>query len=191
MIQAIGFLWKKYQVFTKIPKIVKKNLLIILIAGSNCTWNVFLHISFAWIQTPCINNFLNAKEKQKPIWNPFQTVTYFWEFQIEKNMYFLVLSFSLTVFFVLFWVPKKMEGKLWSTSYYFRLKSTKITMIAFFRSLQQHYNCDVSACTCCSKINFCPKMISGIFCLTFLSVTVLSKYGHCFTLKIEAIKRCQ
>ena len=84
---------------------------------------------------------------------------------------FVFQSFSLTVFFVLCWVPKKMEGKLWSTSYYFRLKSTKITMIAFFRSLQQHYNCDVSACTCCSKINFCPKIIAVMFCLIFLSVS--------------------
>ena len=86
---------------TQIPKIRKKNLLIILNEGkTRCTWNVFLNISFVWIQTSCINNFLKAKEKQKAIWNPSRTVTYFWKFQLEKNKYFLVFSmlFELTLF---------------------------------------------------------------------------------------------
>ena len=74
---------------------VLKNLLIILQAGSHYNYHVFILIVVAWIQTHWIINFLNAKGKQKAIWNPFQTVIYFRNAPLRRIS---VFYFCLPVF---------------------------------------------------------------------------------------------
>ena len=82
---------ERLPVVTQIPK----NLQIILQTGS-CNFQIFCCIVFAWIWTPRINNFLNAKgKKQCEIFFAILHILEIFNFEEKVFSIFVLLSFNL------------------------------------------------------------------------------------------------
>ena len=121
---------------TRSQSCVKKNLLVISHAGFHYTYQIFIGIDFAWIQTPWIINFFNPKGNQKAIWNPSLSVFFF-------------------IFYVRFGFPEKATKFQKSLSYFWVSCSVRAT--AYLSKSQRRFfktNVDKSYYTNFNKLSW-------------------------------------